>query len=678
MKSKTKLQTKNASVSLFEIAFLALPFVALVPNTFIAPPLSYEGLATQEFVFACAMVIFVLIGLARILQSRRAKPGAHELDREELLMFAALAVFILWQVISVAWAPTPYSGVRLVGIWLGFGIFFTAGTLSLRTRSAGWLFLALSVIAMLLAGTVIFERLTFGVDMRGIFFNHGISAELLVTILPFLIITYLTAENRWLAALSFAISGLSALALLMGLRRGAILATVVTLIAVGLGLAFKLIKVRSKARIWVAVALLALAVGAVGARYRQEIVFRIQGATQLQSDEKGLVSRLRSWITAWEMGKSNPLIGVGAAGYPSLYGSYRKLFVSNPSYSSVAGSADAEDIDEIRSPLTHNEYLETFVELGIIGLLLFIAFWAQVALALWRRIRRKDSVHSVQSYWALGALIGLTAFGVSSFTSGFSLRYTPQAIILACVLGIGFASDTTGQENGVRKAAILLPRWGALAIIAISLIAGVMFTGRIFNVLASQRLQGSVNRYEPPLDFQFYPNNPAGNEALQRRYERVIELDSGNAGARVGYALLLFQMKQPEKAIPHIEFALKNGYSRAFTYVFLAFALEQSNDMPRAEQILEECLASYPRSIYARAAYAEILRKQGKVDQAREQQKILYETGGHEARSWELAIKLKIDDAAKEAIRQGLVPPDQLFPVLAMGLVKARAFHYMK
>jgi len=672
MKSKINPRNKKAGVSLFEIAFLTLPFLALIPNTFITPPLSYEGLAVQEFVFACAAVVFAGLGLARILKGWREGQGALELSREDLFMLATLGAFILWQVISLGWAPTPYNGGRIASIWLGLAVFFTAGRFFLRERSAEWLFYALSIIAIALASSVIYERVKFGIDMRGIFFNHGISAELLVTILPFQLIAYLTSEKRWLATLSFAISGLSAIALLMGLRRGAIIAVVFILIAIGLALALKLIKVQSKARVWIAVALLALAVGAVGARYRQEIAFRIQGATRLKSDEGGLTTRLRSWITAWEMGKSNAIIGVGAAGYPSLYGSYRKQFVSNPRYSTIARTAGAEDFDEIRSPLVHNEYLETFVELGIVGLLLFLAFWSQVARALWRLARRTNNVYT------LGAVLGLVAFGVSSFTSGFSLRYTPQAFILACVLGIGFAAGQTDQEGAEQKATIPLPRALAMAVVAISLIAGTMVIGRNYNVLASQRLQGSVSLNELPVDFQFYPSNQPGNEALQRRYERVIELDSENAGARLGYALLLFQMKQPDKAIPLIEFALKHGYSRPFTYVFLAFAHEQSGDLPRAEQILGACLDSFPQSIYARAAYAEILRKQGKIDQAREQQNIMYDQNGYDARSWELVIKMKTAAAASEAARRGLIPPDKLWPILARGLVIARAVHYLK
>src|SRR5262249_24754748 len=397
MKSKSHPPDKKTGANLFEIAFLALPFLALIPNTFVVPPLSYEGLATQEFYFALAAAVFAGLGLQRIIKARRA---ALEISREDLLTLATLALFILWQVISLAWAPTPYSGSRVASIWPGMAIFFTAGRFSLRERSAEWLFYALSIISALLAGSVIFERVYYGGEMLGIFFNHGVSAELLVTILPLQIISYLTSEKRWLSALSLAVLGFSAVAFFIGFRRGAIIAAGLIMVAIASGLAFKMIKVRSAARIRVAVALLAMAVGAVGAGYRQDIVYRIKGAIQLQSEEGGLTTRLRSWITAWEMGKSNALIGVGAAGYPSLYGEYRKRFVSNPQYSAIARSAGSEDFDEIRSPIVHNEYLEIFVELGIVGLLLFLAFWAQVARALWPLARR--------SYYSLGALMGLT------------------------------------------------------------------------------------------------------------------------------------------------------------------------------------------------------------------------------------------------------------------------------
>ncbi|MGH9835033.1 MAG: O-antigen ligase family protein, partial [Blastocatellia bacterium] len=472
MKSKTHQQIEKPGVSLFEFAFLALPFLALTPNNYVSPPLGHEGLATQEFVFACTATVFAGLGLAQIF---RARPQRFKLSRENLLMFAALAVFILWQTISLSWAPAVYDGARVAAVWLGFAIFFVAGASCLRRRSAEWLQYALLAVAAALAISVIQERLTYGNDLRGTFFNHGIAAELMVTILPMQILAYLTTRKKWLAVFSFAVAGLCAIALLMGLRRGPIIGAVVTLVAIGLALAFKLTKTQGQARIWIAAVLLALAVTAVSVPYRKEIALRIEGATQIQSEEGGLTTRLRTWITAWEMGKSNALIGVGNAGYPSLYGAYRQRFVSNPQYAKIAESAGPEDFDEIRSPLVHNEYLEIFVELGIVGLLIFFAFWAFVARALGRRIRGADNVP------VMGALLGLLAFGISSVVSGFSLRYTPQAFIIPCVLGVGFAFARTDQDaNNEPESSFSLPKMALMAMATVALVACVMFAARAF------------------------------------------------------------------------------------------------------------------------------------------------------------------------------------------------------
>jgi O-antigen ligase len=670
MKSKTHQQIEKPSVSLFELAFLALPFLALIPNTFVPPPLGHEGLATQEFVFACVAALFAGLGLTQIF---RARQSTIKLSREKLLMFAALAVFILWQTISLSWAPAVYDGVRVAAVWLGFAIFFVAGVFCLGQRSAEWLHYALSAVAAALAISVIQERLTYGNDMRGTFFNHGIAAELMATILPTQVLAYLTTRKKWLAVFSFAVAGLCAIALLMGLRRGPIIGAVVTLVVIGLALAFKLIKTRGQARIWIAAVLLALAVAAVSVPYRKEISLRIEGATQIQSEEGGLTMRLRTWITAWEMGKSNALIGVGNAGYPSLYGAYRRAFVSNPQYAKIAESAGAEDFNEIRSPLVHNEYLEIFVELGIVGLLLFFAFWACVTRALGRRIRGAGNVP------VMGALLGLLAFGISSVASGFSLRYTPEAFILPCVLGVGFAFARSDQDtNNEPESSFSLPKMAPMAVVTVALVAGVMFTVRAFNVLASQRTQGSLSLSVPPVDFQFFPNNPAGNEMLQRRYERALDFDPQNTGAHLGYGLLLFQMKQPDQAIPHVEFATQRGYSRPFANVLLAFAYEQTGQVARATEILGQCVASFPQSLFVRAAYVEMLRKAGKIEQARAQQTAMHNLNPHEAQSWELAMRRNLEEAVAEAKQRGLIPPDKLRPLLPASLVRSRAHHYLK
>ena len=129
---------------------------------------------------------------------------------------------------------------------------------------------------------------------------------------------------------------------------------------------------------------------------------------------------------------------------------------------------------------------------------------------------------------------------------------------------------------------------------------------------------------------------------MQRRYERVIELDSENAGARLGYGLLLFQMKQPDKAIPQIEYALKNSYSRAFTYVLLAFAYEQTGDLAARRADAGRMPGFIPAiSLRAASPTPRYCGSKARSNRRGEQQKIIYDLHGYDALSWELPIKMK-------------------------------------
>jgi O-antigen ligase len=668
MKSKTAVHDQNSIFRTLEILYLALPILALAPNFFIIPELNYPGLATSELVFGISVMILSLV--AAILPWREPSQ-ALKLDRDVPLIIAAFVLFLLWQLISLAWAPAKYDGLRLTGIWFGFGVLLFIGWSAIRERSAVWLHNIMTGVAIILAISIYYERSLHGDNMLGIFFSHGITAELLVTMLPLQILTYLCSQKRNAVIVGFLTSGMSLVALLMGLRRGALLATLAILIAIGICLALKAFPLPDKKRLLVLVAMAIIATGVLGTKYREAVVYRIKGATQLNAAEGGLRTRMRGWITAWEMGKRNVLAGVGNGGYPNLYGTYRRHFASNPKYADLARSAGAEDYDEIRNPLAHNEYLQTFVELGLIGLFLFIAFWGLIVKKLWRGWR---------DYRVAGVLLGLLAFGISSAVSAFSLRFSPEAFLLPCLLSIGVAClpRPEGEKEEVVSETISIKRPIVLVAVMISLLGSLLFTARTYNVYASQRLQGRIDATVPPLDFAFFPENPAGNEALERRYKEVLRLDSENAGAQLGYGLLLFRMKKPTEAIPHLEFARTHGYSRPFGYILLAFAHEQANDSTGAARIMEDCVAAFPQSMVSRAVFGELLRKSGQAEAASKNQQEMYAMNKVEAQSWENALRLKTEEAIAEATRRGLIRPDALQPRFVSALVGVRSMHYLR
>lgn len=669
MKSKAKQPNNSTGIGLLEIAFLVLPLLALIPNFFVIPSLNYPGLATQEVAFSIASAVIAALGLIVLVRSA----ASPTLSREQLLLAGALLAFIVWQTVSLIWSPVKYDGIRVIGIWFGFAIFFLAAMAVMRQRAALMMHYVLTAMCGVLAGSLIYERLVFGENMLGIIFNHGITSEILVMLLPLQLLNYLCSRKTGLMFVSLAVSGLSAVALLIGLRRGAIIALTVVVVLMGVGVAVKHIQLADRRRLAILAAVLVVAAGIIGVRYRDAIVFRIQGATQLQSVEGGLTHRLRGWITAWEMGKQNALLGVGQAGYAAEYGEYRPHFASNPRYEAVVKGVATDDTDEIRSPQVHNEYLQIFAELGLIGLLLFAVFWGQLGWRFWQWGKSGGE----SAYWIWGVWLGIIAFSISSVFSSFSFRYTPSVFIFACLLavGFGFASDNVSSSTGKGLA---LHRIAALAAAALGVILSLAFTARAYNVYASQLLQGQATLRTEALDFTFYPDKPADNDRLERRYKQVLELDSDNIGAHFGYGLLLFQMKRPAEAIPHLEIGLNGGYNRSFGYVALAFAHEQAGNLSRATQLMKHCLSAYPESVFGRAVYAELLAKEGRTAEAEEQQAYMRSHKSFDHASWTLALRTKAENAVADAKTRGLIPLDKLMPQLAARLVFWRAFHYLK
>jgi O-antigen ligase len=672
MKTKSRSKPAGKRIRLLEIAVLALPFLALTPNFFIIPDLSYQGNATQELVLAWTLVIFLGIALVAIIMSRDPiAPG-----REQITLLAPLSLFIIWQLITLAWVPYWAEAVRVSSLWLFFLVFFATCLFLLRPQSAAWLYYSMTAVVLILAGSQFVEYWQYKGEMLGVFFSHGVTTELLALMLPLQLAVYLTTKRRLLAVVAVIAAGAAAIALLLTLRRGALLGTAVAILLIVVAMARGWLRIADRWRLILAGgAILVLLVG-VFAFKRQEILSRLRSAVRIETSRSatvsdlGLTSRLSMWLTAWEMGKRHPVLGVGNGGFPSQYGEYRRYFVQNPSFARVAEASEAEDFDEVRAPHAHNEYLQIFDELGLLGLLLFAAFWVRVIWILFRARR------STESAFVIGALAGLLAFAVSSAMSAFSFRYSPGTIMSACVAGLGCAlalaaAPRPESGDGSPTAARVIPKPAVVAVLAALLLVGALLIVRNRNVLNSQQAQSQI-------DFRISLDSPALNEGLLRRYQQALILDETNSGAHLGLGLLLFQMKRPAEAAPHVEYALHYGYGRPYAYLLLAFALEQMGDIDRATNVLADCLASFPKSLATRAAYAELLQKQGKTDAAAAERAMLDRLDTRAGRSWQIALRAKDAPATMEARAQGLIPPNELEPRLVRVLVQARAYHYLK
>ncbi|MEP7272511.1 MAG: O-antigen ligase family protein [Acidobacteriota bacterium] len=659
-------------VRLLAVALLALPFVALTPNFFVVPDLQYQGNATQEVAIVWAAGI--LVGVSLIVLAR-AK-SRYSLDRDQVFMLASLGLFLLWATISLAWTPELAEGFRLIAIWLCFAIYFTVALFQLDLRSSWWLSHVLSLLILILAISQFIEYRIYKGEMFGVFFSHGITSELLALTLPLQAAIYLTTRKMWLAVTSLLIACAGAGALLLTLRRGPLLGVAVGAVFIVVASLRGWLRPVDRWRLITALVAVTFLAGGVLTYKREELMIRLRGAFQIQTAraerniELGLTSRLAKWLTGWEMAKRNPIVGIGNGGFPAEYGKYRRYFVENPAYATVAAASESEDYDEIRSPNVHNEFLQIVDELGLIGLILWGFFWVMVIRLLWR------ARSSLDGALPIGALSGLIAFGISSAISGFSLRFSPSTIIAACVAGLGCAAARYARaaDDSTKEAPAAfwtLPKVPALIAGGLLLVLLVGIGLRNLDVMHSQAAQSQI-------DFRFSLDAPALNEGLLRRYEQTLSLDEANSGAHLGMGFLLYQVKRPEAAIPHLEFAYRHAYNRPYTPVLLAFALEQTGDLDRAIAILSETLVSYPKSFIAHLVRAELYEKQGKQLEAAQDRAAVERQDPSLARAWQIALRLKSAPASAEARRQKVKEPTSLEPVLVRAIVQARAYHYLK
>ncbi|MGA1367539.1 MAG: O-antigen ligase family protein [Blastocatellia bacterium] len=658
---------------MIDVLVLGLPVLSLTPNNFVPPSFSYLGMATQELVVA--VYLLVTLGLVvGVAWRRRQEP--YPLDRLKIWIFGSLLAFLGWQIVTLWWAPAIADGLRLIGLWFLFAVFLGLSVTGAHARTGVWLYRLMTVLGIALAGTILYERYVYGIDLLGFFFNHGMASELLVALLPVQLMVLFQKERSGDLWLSFFAILVSLGSFLANLRRGVLLALAVVLVLITIGHLSRVVRLRYASRLAILYGLLLLGAVAVGIGAREYVLQRIEGAIDLTSAEAGASTRLRNWRTAVEMIKEKPLQGVGQGGFPNLYGFYRAGWISEPENAALAAAFGAEDSDSIRPPLTHNEFLEILTELGVVGLLLFLLVWGGITYSLWQRFR------GAGGYFSLGALLGLVAFGISSLTSSFSFRYSPGMIWAWAVVVIGWVAtpllpgiDTDGSEPA-QDGRWAIPGWGRLAIPILLIIPAGLLANWAWNVYQGQQLQGQATMTTEPLDLAFYPNNSAGNEGLARRYQQVLAHDPQNSGAHLGYALLLYQLKRNREALSHAEFALERGYSRPFAFVLVAFLKEQLTDLPGAIQTLERCVVAYPRSFFVRASLVEMLRLSGQEVAMRAHQEAMYSLDRSQMESWELSLRSSWKTAGEEATRRNLTPMRNLEPRLAGTLVSMRAYHY--
>lgn len=137
---------------------------------------------------------------------------------------------------------------------------------------------------------------------------------------------------------------------------------------------------------------------------------------------QGWSPRLVAWQAAINSIKASPLIGFGLGSSYALYFKFAdpnaRLYHNEHSYNHV-----------------HSEFLEYFQESGVIGVILFFAFWGYLAFMMLRIIFTSDN--GFYKKLAIGVLAGSLAFHAHGFFS-VAPRMMVMKLPLFTMIGLGF------------------------------------------------------------------------------------------------------------------------------------------------------------------------------------------------------------------------------------------------
>jgi exopolysaccharide production protein ExoQ len=293
-----------------------------------------------------------------------------------------LASLVLLTILSAAWSVAPEDTARraavllvatLFGIYLG--VRFRSGELMRLLAWAMGLIMALSYLFALLPPHLGIMGPPDEGAFRGVFTHRNLLGKyMLLNTMLLLLLAPATPGARRLKWADLALS-----IVLLGLT-SSITSMLVGLALVGVLLLLRLWHARSVYFVPVLAGLLALTV-IVGAS-ADEIL-------DVLGRDSTLTGRTELWAAVWGMIEQRPWLGYG----------YQAFWIS-PNGPAVA----VWDALMWQAPSAHNGFLETWLGLGVVGLVLSTALFARTLVWAWRRLER---VRDESTYWPLVFLLML-------------------------------------------------------------------------------------------------------------------------------------------------------------------------------------------------------------------------------------------------------------------------------
>ena len=575
-------------------------------------------------VFLAAACIYVFVRRPQCF-----KPFTRD---EFRFIIAPIALFVCWSALSALWADSWKSAIHHSLVWLLFFTFFLIVRAILETRN-GFRDLGITLLAALvifsigaIAGYVSF--LVFGGE-NSLGIRHAKYGEQINTILPLLIVSVIRLKGRqfWIGVLSVATVWLL---IYCSLGRINLLLFVIGFLATST-LIFALPRFH---RYRMKIAFVALAVIIAPIPLQLFSLFSASSAplvAQRLGDQESLTSsnNFRKLMigVSLEMIRSHPLAGLGADNFGFEVNEYRKAYAQK--HPDDPALNEAEDTIPERA---HNEFLQIFAELGIVGV--GIALWIVAGLGLMAVRAVQQLGH--RSLFGPAAIIGIGLFCVSALVSSFSFRLIQNGFVFFFVLAVAAKILMRGDEQQPQSPSsskINIRAYSAVGLAACLILAAYW----------SIRLYSSYLSVEANYTQDF--------DQATSLYTLAAKLDDENPDARNNHGMRLFQEKRYSEAVPLLSEAIHIGRGRSVDFSFLSSAQILSRDDIGAEITMADALKLYPQSVFVLARYAHLLELNGRTTESTKMLDRAKRLDRREANAWWAFLNEGSNAAAAKALK---------------------------
>lgn len=366
------------------------------------------------------IIRLAIIGTVTVWAIRQCHQTAVQFSRTNVT--TVMLVFLGWAGISLWWTPYKSAAIQWLLSLLIYALFFAIVVGGIKTgRAIKNLVLIVMGVGLCEGGAGLVQYAWLGESRaRGTFFNPNFFATFEVAVLAMALglLTCVPRESfaRWERLFVWGTAIVASLSFFAAQSRGALLALVVAGIVIGIA--------RWGKASLVVVLFCLLVGGLVPNPLKQRIVDVVE-------QDPYAYSRVEIWKSSLNRLIDHPAgVGLGMYKYSSFQ--YRFPVTNRIIYY------------EKRAESAHNEYLQIAVELGVIGLGIFlagIALWGWETRHLWR---------NQLDQWEQGLITGLTGAVIVILShAGVDSVFHEPALVLFLVLSCGLVLAMKGIKNTI-------------------------------------------------------------------------------------------------------------------------------------------------------------------------------------------------------------------------------------